>query len=131
MTSAACRVSARCLGAAPGDWAPPGRDLHLLHSSIAAADIAAAQQKANYAVKNGDVPERKSEPMTFVQITHPADWSGSLLNRLFARLSEHVVRRRLAAQTIAELAALSDRDLADIGLHRGDIRDVARRALGR
>lgn len=69
--------------------------------------------------------------MTYVQITHPADWSGGLLSRLFARLSEHVARRRSMAQTIAELAALSDRDLADIGLHRGDIPAVARRALAR
>ncbi|PKP85123.1 MAG: primosomal protein DnaI [Alphaproteobacteria bacterium HGW-Alphaproteobacteria-2] len=69
--------------------------------------------------------------MTCIQITHPTDWSGSLLSRLFARLSEHVARRRSVAQTIAELTVLSDRDLADIGLHRGDIPAVARRALGR
>lgn len=69
--------------------------------------------------------------MTYIHAIHPTKWSGSLLSRLFAQLSEHVARRRSVAQTTAELAALSDRDLADIGLHRGNIRAVARRVHAR
>ncbi len=38
-------------------------------------------------------------------------------------------RIRLYHQTVAELSALHDRDLADLGIARGDIRDVARRGM--
>lgn len=124
-----CRGLAWYMGAAHGDGALAARGLHLLHGSIAAAAIAAAQQKSNYVVKKRGWPRSEFDPMTHVQITHSADWSGSLFSRLLARLSEHAARRRSVAQTIAELAALSDRDLADIGLHRGDIPAVARRVL--
>lgn len=37
-------------------------------------------------------------------------------------------RRRVYVQTVTELEALSDRDLADLGLHRSMIRAVAKDA---
>lgn len=37
-------------------------------------------------------------------------------------------RRRVYSQTLADLNALSDRDLADLGLHRSLIRAVAKDA---
>ena len=37
-------------------------------------------------------------------------------------------RRRVYVQTVAELEALSDRDLADLGLHRSMISAVAKDA---
>ncbi|MCF8511444.1 MAG: DUF1127 domain-containing protein [Rhodobacteraceae bacterium] len=37
-------------------------------------------------------------------------------------------RRRVYGQTLAELGALSDRDLADLGLHRSMISAVAKDA---
>lgn len=37
-------------------------------------------------------------------------------------------RRRVYTQTVTELGALSDRDLADLGLHRSMIRAVAKDA---
>lgn len=37
-------------------------------------------------------------------------------------------RRRIYVQTLTELRALSDRDLADLGLHRSLIRAVAKDA---
>ena len=37
-------------------------------------------------------------------------------------------RRRVYLQTVSELGALSDRDLADLGLHRSLIRAVAKDA---
>ena len=37
-------------------------------------------------------------------------------------------RRRVYNQTVAELTNLSDRDLADLGLMRANIRDIAREA---
>ena len=43
-------------------------------------------------------------------------------------LREEQRRRRLYTRTQAELASLSDRDLADIGISRLQIRDIAREA---
>ena len=39
-----------------------------------------------------------------------------------------VARRRIYNQTLFELQALSDRDLADLGMHRSTIAEVAREA---
>lgn len=50
------------------------------------------------------------------------------LQGLFAQLREANVRRALYNQTRRELAALSDRDLSDLGFSRADIPDVAHRA---
>ena len=55
----------------------------------------------------------------------------SILSRV-AELRSDLVERfaqfRLYRATLNELASLSDRDLADLGLHRGMIADVAREA---
>lgn len=45
---------------------------------------------------------------------------------MLADLKKSRARRRLYRQTYAELAGLSDRDLADIGIPRAHIRAVAR-----
>lgn len=54
------------------------------------------------------------------------------LRSLFAHpmnaVAQMVQRRRIFNQTVAELNALSDRDLADLGLHRSLIRSVAKDA---
>ena len=44
----------------------------------------------------------------------------------FASLREAWARYRLYRQTVSELVGLSDRELADLGLHRSHIRSVAR-----
>lgn len=49
---------------------------------------------------------------------------GSLLQKLIAWYGE----RQRYRQTVNELSALSERELEDIGLTRGDILDVARRS---
>ena len=41
---------------------------------------------------------------------------------------EAVERRRVYVRTVAELTNLCDRDLADLGLTRGNISDIAREA---
>lgn len=48
---------------------------------------------------------------------------------LLAGLRRALVERRLVRRTRDELAALSDRDLADLGIRRGDIGRVAREAV--
>jgi uncharacterized protein YjiS (DUF1127 family) len=46
--------------------------------------------------------------------------------RLGATLRDALARQTAFERTVAELSALSDRDLADIGIPRCDIRAVAR-----
>jgi uncharacterized protein YjiS (DUF1127 family) len=45
-----------------------------------------------------------------------------------ANLTHRRAQHRAYRSTVRELAMLSDRELADAGLHRGDIRDIAREA---
>ena len=55
----------------------------------------------------------------------------SILDRLSAvarTVAAAVERRRLYSQTLRELESLSARELADLGLHRSVIADVAREA---
>jgi uncharacterized protein YjiS (DUF1127 family) len=47
---------------------------------------------------------------------------------LFKIGKDAVERRRVYTQTVAELSGLSDRDLADLGLARANIGDIAREA---
>lgn len=56
--------------------------------------------------------------------TKIATRGSSLLQRLFAWIGEQQRYRR----TLNELSALSERELEDIGLTRGDIEHVARRS---
>lgn len=60
---------------------------------------------------------RAAAPSLLGLVAHP-------LNSL--RLMAH--RRRVYVQTLSELRDLSDRDLADLGLHRSLIQVVAREA---
>jgi uncharacterized protein YjiS (DUF1127 family) len=56
---------------------------------------------------------------------------GSILarfTRVFAEVKDAARRMALYNQTRRELAGLSDRDLADLGIHRSMIADVAHRA---
>lgn len=53
---------------------------------------------------------------------------GAQLHGLAGRVRRGLARRATYHRTVAELAALSDAELADIGLARGAIRSVAREA---
>ncbi len=67
--------------------------------------------------------------MAFFTDTHTQ--SAGLVARIahaFSNLTETMQRRKLARATYAELAALTDRELSDLGLSRGDIRRVAQEA---
>ena len=54
-------------------------------------------------------------------------WTG--LNRLRDALADRLVQRRRYRTTLSELDALSDRDLADLGLFRCDVRALAHAAV--
>ena len=47
------------------------------------------------------------------------------LRQLMDNLRSARANQRAARQTFAELSAMNDRDLADIGVSRGDIRNIA------
>lgn len=47
---------------------------------------------------------------------------------IFKKIGKRLRRKALERATIAELSGLSDRDLADIGISRSDIRFVAKRS---
>ena len=68
----------------------------------------------------------KDMTMAFASETH--GFSTTLVQRLNAyraQLIEAAQRRKIYRTTVAELSALSSRDLADLGLGRTDIRRVA------
>ena len=50
------------------------------------------------------------------------------LVNLRAALAERVAQRRAFRATVAELGGLSDRDLADMGIHRSQIAAIAEQA---
>tara|TARA_Y100000815_G_scaffold252564_1_gene256897 strand:- start:299 stop:514 length:216 start_codon:yes stop_codon:yes gene_type:complete len=52
----------------------------------------------------------------------------SFFSRIADGLRAITARSRLYARTTRELSELSDRELADIGISRGEIRHVARQA---
>jgi uncharacterized protein YjiS (DUF1127 family) len=66
--------------------------------------------------------------MAFITGTGPttglSDWIAATRDRL--RAARHT--RAVYRQTLGELTQLSDRDLADLGLHRSQIAAVAREA---
>lgn len=80
------------------------------------------------------VPASRTEretTMAFANDTHRAQTELSLggwISALRADVAERFGKYRLYRTTLNELASLSDRDLMDLGLHRGMIDAVAREA---
>jgi uncharacterized protein YjiS (DUF1127 family) len=69
--------------------------------------------------------------MSFTNETHRAQQEltlGTWFRELRTGLAERAAKYRTYRATLNELGALSDRDLADLGLHRAMIADVARDA---
>ena len=50
------------------------------------------------------------------------------LNAVVKSLKDGMNRRRVYNQTLRELYALTDRELADLGIHRSNIAQIAREA---
>ena len=62
-------------------------------------------------------------------VNYSAGVAGNAPSGFFARLSAAVANYRLYRKTIDELQSLTDRELWDLGLSRGSIRDVARESV--
>lgn len=70
--------------------------------------------------------------MAYVNSTRSVSVSFSdRFSALLKVAQEMIERRRVYARTVDELSALSDRDLADLGLSRSNISSVAREAAYR
>ena len=67
----------------------------------------------------------KEKQMTTL-VANTFGWLGFAgLANWFKKLAVKLQARRLANITVKELSALSDRELNDMGLHRGEIRNLA------
>lgn len=67
--------------------------------------------------------------MALLDITHGNSGLADRFGVLVARARAAHARRALYRNTVRELNALGDRDLADLGLSRGMIESVAREAV--
>lgn len=65
---------------------------------------------------------------TFANRTDSRAYAPASLGELWSRLVAWRRREAAVAATFAELDALTDRELADIGFHRADLRRIARAA---
>ncbi|WP_342076216.1 DUF1127 domain-containing protein [Yoonia sp. SS1-5] len=64
--------------------------------------------------------------MAFITDTRNASLSlGDRFANFRANLAEATAKRKIYKTTLTELSALSSRDLADLGLHRSQIKTVA------
>lgn len=64
--------------------------------------------------------------------THKSNVANAAANGLrgwFAALVQRMTDNRMFARTLRELGSLSDRELADLGLSRSSLRDVAHQAV--
>jgi uncharacterized protein YjiS (DUF1127 family) len=66
--------------------------------------------------------------MTTMTHTAPATYGGNPIEGWTHGLLEAIRRHRVYLKTVAELEALNDRELADIGISRLNVRDIARDA---
>ena len=62
-------------------------------------------------------------------ISTPKSTAATGLRRWYEIIVQNLADNRMYARTLRELDALSDRELADLGLSRSSLRDVARAAV--
>lgn len=63
----------------------------------------------------------KAADAAFFSASHSTEAEGHTAGGFFSRLRERFIAARAARATYDELSQLSDRELADIGLHRGEL----------
>jgi uncharacterized protein YjiS (DUF1127 family) len=109
--------------------------MHLLHSGIAALIIVQLQQNHhisdNSAEHDGAMMKRKID-MAYAANTQVAP--ANIFARgaeILATVGAYIERRRVYKQTVRELSALSNRELADLGLSRSMIRSIALEATSK
>ena len=67
--------------------------------------------------------------MAYMNIARSSEWGiAQQIKAYFDRMSDQRRRGRVYRETVDELRAMSDRDLADIGVHRSTIEEIAMKA---
>jgi uncharacterized protein YjiS (DUF1127 family) len=105
--------------------------MHLLHSSIEPFAIVHLQQKHNcrqQETRHLPPNRRKRKTTTMAFITDNRTATATLADRasaLIANMSEVLATRKLYRTTYNELHALTNRELADLGIHRSSIKAIA------
>lgn len=104
--------------------------MQLLHSSIVNVSVVHLQHWSMLTLTNDNVAkERRDIIMAYYTDTHAR---GDLTERALATVAQFLenaatrhAQRRVYRETISELSALSGRDLADLGIHFGEIKRIA------
>ena len=107
--------------------------MRFLHGSIEAASIVQAQHRRRLgSTAMAETIRTKVRTMTHTSIVQaqPGFGTGAVKAALAGGLA-YLRKAALYARTVNELNALSDRDLADLGIGRGDVRRLAREAAFR
>lgn len=107
--------------------------MHFLHSSIDHSSIVQLQHHHTYWSQANGLGAmntvKSSKSMTTFNITLPANMPfAGRLSSVAATLSDKLAKRKVYLTTLRELNGLSNRDLADLGLSRSDIRFIAMEA---
>src|SRR5574343_453161 len=111
--------------------------MHMLHSGIdQTRHCAGAAFAPSYSQQRRDQnaaqpePEPEADEMAYVNVTSRAAnvTVADRFSGVLAQIKTMIARRAVYNQTVRELAVLTDRELADLGLSRFDIPTVAREA---
>lgn len=101
---------------------------------VSAKAATTAQQVSQHKLHNTDDDERsirlqqRYEEMAYTTQTRTTGF-GATLDTIAAELRGFFARRRLYRETLRELNGLSNRELADLGLHRSQIKRIAIEAV--
>jgi uncharacterized protein YjiS (DUF1127 family) len=79
----------------------------------------------------GRAREQQGDKNLMAYVTHPtraleSSWLGQRLVNRWPEIGERLARYRQYRTTVDELSHLSDRELADFGMDRGNIHAIAR-----
>ena len=110
--------------------------MHLLHGSIVDTSIVQTQHFTKLRSTRTQTNEKQtSEAPTNMAYLNQTTTYASLTERLLATTARVLdaaaarqAKRAIYRKTFNELASLGDRDLADLGLHRSQIRRIATEA---
>ena len=104
-----------------------GLRMQLLHGSIENPFIVQLQQLPHVRANRQTHSQMRHSKMAYASNTQSAARNGlaARLDAVLIDIRARLARRRVYKQTFAELAQLSDRELADLGLSRSEIRRVA------
>jgi len=107
--------------------------MYFLHGSIASKGIVQLQHLPHLCLNSGtedtdaDMNEVRHRHMAITTqiFTNAQSGLGTRFNALVEAFQQHRAKRRVFRDTYAELSALSNRDLADLGLARSEISRLA------